>query len=137
MPGQIQVAAGVQAALERSLFEAGIPAVGIWARVPMYVSASAYPAASIALLEGLERVSGVRADIAELQAAERVTRDNIDQLIAQSDEHASMVAGLEEQADEEQQQRQPAPLSLDNLPSGDEIAAELERFLRGEGGHPT
>jgi predicted ATP-grasp superfamily ATP-dependent carboligase len=138
MPGQIQVAAGVQAALERSLFLAGIPAIGIWARVPIYVAASAYPAASIALLEGLERISGVRADVAELRAAEKVTRENIDQLIAQSDEHASMVAGLEEQVDaEEREQRAAAPFTLEDIPSGDEIAAELERFLRGEGGQPT
>lgn len=135
VPGQLQVAAGIQAALERALHERGIPAVGIWARVPIYVAQAAYPAASIALLEALQRLTGVTSKLDELQAAARVTRDNIDQLIAQSAEHASMVAGLEQQADAEVQQ-QAAALSLEDLPTGDEIAAELERFLRGETG-PT
>jgi hypothetical protein len=134
MPGTIEVAAGIQAALERGLFLAGVPAVCIWARVPMYVSGSAYPAASIALLDGLERVAGVRARHDELTAAAESARARIDELIAQSDEHGAMVAGLEEQADAEQQQQQGAPLTIENMPSGDEIAAELERFLRGQSG---
>lgn len=133
VPGAINVPAGIQAALERGLFLAGVPAVGIWARVPMYVAGSAYPAASIALLDGLERISGIRADQQELLAAVAVTRTKVDELIAQSDEHLTMVAGLEAQVDAEQQEQQAAaPLSFENLPSGDEIAAELERFLRGQ-----
>jgi predicted ATP-grasp superfamily ATP-dependent carboligase len=136
VPGAINVPAGIQAALERGLFLAGVPSVGIWARVPMYVAGSAYPAASIALLEGLERISGIRADSQELRDAAEVAQGKVDELIAQSAEHAAMVAGLEEQADAEQQHEQAgaAPFNLDDLPSGDEIAAELERFLRGERG---
>jgi len=134
VPGAINVPAGIQAAIERGLFLAGVPAVGIWARVPMYVAGSAYPAASIALLDGLERISGVRADQQELRAAAEVAKGQVDELIAQSSEHAAMVAGLEEQADAEQQHEQQAPFNLEDLPSGDEIAAELERFLRGERG---
>lgn len=134
VPGAINVPAGIQAAIERGLFLAGVPAVGIWARVPMYVAGSAYPAASIALLDGLERISGVRADQQELRAAAEVAKTKVDELIAQSSDHAAMVAGLEEQADAEQQHEQQAPFDLEDLPSGDEIAAELERFLRGERG---
>ena len=136
VPGAINVPAGIQAAIERGLFLAGVPAVGIWARVPMYVAGSAYPAASIALLGGLERISGVHADQQELRAAAEVAKEKVDELIAQSSEHAAMVAGLEEQADTEQQHEQQAPFNLEDLPSGDEIAAELERFLRGERGQP-
>lgn len=133
MPGVIEVPAGIHGAIERGLDLAGIPAVGIWARVPMYVAGSAYPAASVALLEALVRLTGLSVDLTELRNAEVLARQRIEQLIQQSDEHRSMVAGLEQQADAEAQDAGPA-MNLDDLPSGDEIAAELERFLRGEGG---
>lgn len=141
VPGTIEVPAGIAAAIARGLHIAGIPAVGLWARVPMYVAASAYPAASIALVEGLERLAGVVTDTAELRAAATAASAKIDELITQSAEHAAMVAGLEQQADQEQegQTGQPGaapPFDPDQLPSGDEIAAELERFLRGERGDP-
>ncbi|HEX7166742.1 MAG TPA: PAC2 family protein [Acidimicrobiales bacterium] len=134
VPGVIEVPAGIHAALERGLDLAGIPAVGLWARVPMYVAASAFPPASVALVETLERIAGVTADATDLRAAAEVSLRRIDELIAQSDEHREMVSGLEHQADEEQPV---STMNLENLPSGDEIAAELERFLRGEGGGPA
>lgn len=133
MPGVIEVPSGIHGAIERGLDLVGIPAVGIWARVPMYVAGSAYPAASVALLDALVRLTGLSVDLSELRNAEGMARQRIDQLIQQSDEHRSMVAGLEQQADAEAQDTGPA-MNLDDLPSGDEIAAELERFLRGEGG---
>ena len=136
MPGQIEVPAGIHGALERGLDLVGIQAVGIWARVPMYVSGSAYPAASVALVEMLMRLTGLTVDLTELRTAEAAARQRIDQLIQQSDEHRTMVSNLEAQADTEAQEAAPA-MNLDNLPSGDEIAAELERFLRGEGGRDT
>ena len=36
-----------------------IPALGIWAQVPHYVSAMSYPASSVALLDGLEEATGI------------------------------------------------------------------------------
>jgi hypothetical protein len=88
-----------------------------------------YPAASAALLDKLAELTGFEIDTSGLQAGAAHTRAQIDQLIANSDEHTAMVAQLEQQADQGM-----TGISMDpgNLPSGDEIAAELERFLRGE-----
>ena len=55
--GTLEVPAGVQAALEVALGNAGVPVIGLWARVPHYVSAMPYPEASAALIEGLAAVS--------------------------------------------------------------------------------
>jgi hypothetical protein len=129
MPAAIEVPAGIQASLERGFAESGVPAVGLWAQVPHYVAAMPYPAASAALLEKLAELTGFEIDTTGLQTAAARTRAQIDQLIANSDEHTAMVAQLEQQADQGV-----TGISMDpgNLPSGDEIAAELERFLRGE-----
>jgi predicted ATP-grasp superfamily ATP-dependent carboligase len=128
VPGKIDVPAGAQAALEHELNRAGVNAVGLWARVPHYVVSMPYPAASAALIDGLASVAGLALPNRELQEAAARTRARIDELIAASDEHRTMVSQLEAQVDTVE------PLDVSRLPSGDEIAAELERFLRGEGG---
>lgn len=130
VPGTIEMPAGVQSSLERGFAAAGIPAVGLWARVPHYAAGMPYPAASIALLEGLGTVADLAIEPAGLPAAAQLARERIDQLIAQSDEHQQMVARLEAQVDAEPGT---PPLRLEDLPSGDEIAAELQRFLREQG----
>jgi predicted ATP-grasp superfamily ATP-dependent carboligase len=129
LPASIDVPSGVQGALEVAFGEAGVPAVGLWARVPHYVSAMPYPAASASLLDGLARLAEIEIDTATLHAAASATNLQIQKLIAGSDEHAALVRQLEAQHDSEQ----PASESdFGELPSGDELAAELERFLRGE-----
>jgi predicted ATP-grasp superfamily ATP-dependent carboligase len=88
-----------------------------------------YPAASAALLDGLARMADIEIDTATLHTAATATHHQIEQLIAGSDEHASLVRQLEAQHDTEQAAETP---DFSDLPSGDELAAELERFLRGE-----
>ncbi|MGO9335853.1 MAG: proteasome assembly chaperone family protein [Acidimicrobiales bacterium] len=127
--GSIDVPAGIQAAIERACSNVGIPSVGLWARVPHYVAAMPFPAASVALLNGLAILSGLVIDSHLLAEAAEAARKKIDELIAQSSEHQAMVRQLEQQIDE--LEGTPAVLDDRTVPSGDEIAAELERYLRG------
>ena len=55
----VDVPAGVEAAIERSCAEIGLPAVGLWAQVPHYAAAMPYPPASIALIDGLGQAAGL------------------------------------------------------------------------------
>src|SRR5204863_2703898 len=80
----IDVPAGVQAAIERRATEVGLPAIGLWAQVPHYVAAMPYPAASVALLDGLASVAGVRIDSPALCQEMDSTRQRIDALIAEN-----------------------------------------------------
>lgn len=132
VPATIEVPAGAQGALEYAFGAAGVPSVGVWARVPHYASALPYPGAAAALLDELGRLAGLEIDTTGLHAAAAVTAGQIDQLIAGSEEHAALVRQLEHQHDEEQGVELEAGGFGAELPSGDEIAAELERFLRGE-----
>ncbi len=128
--GTLEVPAGVQAALEVSLGLAGVPVIGLWARVPHYVSAMPYPEASAALIEGLCAVTGSVLDSSSLRTAGEASRLQVDELIGSNPEHLDMVHRLEAALDSEEM----PPIGLDgDVPSGDEIAAELEQFLRGEG----
>ncbi|MDA8341623.1 MAG: PAC2 family protein [Actinomycetota bacterium] len=129
--GTIEVPAGIQAVLELAMADAGIPAVGLWARVPHYVAAMPYPEASAALVDGLCALTGLAFDTSSLHEAARASRRQVDELVAGNDEHRDMVSRLERAVDAEEG----APFAFgDEVPSGDEIAAELEKFLRNEDG---
>ncbi|MGD1011303.1 MAG: PAC2 family protein [Acidimicrobiales bacterium] len=128
--GSIEVPAGIQSAVENACAKVGIPSVGLWARVPHYVTAMAFPAASVALLDGLASLSGLVIDSGVLAAAAEEARTKIDELIAESSEHREMVHQLEQQIDEVEAPS--ARIDDQVVPSGDEIAAELERYLRGQ-----
>ena len=127
----LDVPAGVQAAIERRATEVGLPAIGLWAQVPHYVAAMPYPAASVALLDGLSSIAGVRIDSPALRQEMDATRHRIDALIAENDDHVRMVQQLESTADTEPTTAETG-LAAGPLPSGDELAAELERFLRDQ-----
>lgn len=127
--GTLNVPAGVEALLELTLHAAGIPAMGLWARVPHYVSTMPFPGASAALIDTLAALSGLDVDSAPLHTAGDVARQQVEELIGKSAEHRRMVRQLEERLDAAEGN----PLDLGVIPSGDQIAAELERYLRDEG----
>jgi hypothetical protein len=133
IPGSLDVPAGIGEVIGEQCSKAGIPSVGLWARIPHYVSAMPFPAGAVALLEGLASLSGLIVDLDELRRSAEETRRRVDELIAESSEHTEMVRQLEAQADaSEEQGRGALELNEVAIPSGEEIAAELERYLRGE-----
>ena len=124
LKSSVEVPSGIQGMIERRAALRGLPALGLWAQVPHYVSAMPYPAASLALLQATNRIAGLDLPIADLPERADASRTRIDELIAQNPEHSAMLEQLESQADQE------ATSTQLSVTSGDELAAELERFLR-------
>jgi predicted ATP-grasp superfamily ATP-dependent carboligase len=122
----LDIPAGVQAAVEFACNEVDLPAIGVWAQVPHYAAAMPYPAASAALLDGIRIVSGLEFDKMPLQGEASEVRARLDDLVERNDEHAKHVRQLEEQDDAMRRAVEA------DLPSGDELAAEVERFLRDQ-----
>lgn len=131
----VSVPAGVQAAIERQSAEVGLPAMGLWAQVPHYAAAMPYPAAAAALIDGLGDIGGLSLDSQALHDEAVATRARLDELVADSHEHQELVTQLEAHVDA---QLRGEPLPGEDAPlepaSGDELAAELEQFLREQGG---
>jgi len=132
VPGTLQVPAGILAALGERLGGVGVPAIGLWARVPHYAAGLPYPDGSIQLLDGLTRVTGLRVDTAELREAAGETRRRLDDLASNSAQHRTLIRQLESQFDVEAENQSALAAGWANLPTGDELAAELEKYLRDQ-----
>jgi predicted ATP-grasp superfamily ATP-dependent carboligase len=102
----------------------GMNSASLWAAIPHYVAAVPNPKASLALIRKLEQLVGVTIDAAGMErSAERFERQ-VDRAIESNPEVQSLVANLEEAQREEQD----APEA--DVPSGDALAKEFQRFLR-------
>ncbi len=130
----IDVPAGMAALLEHALHDVGIPAVSLWAQVPHYIASLEYPGASVALIDALREAADLVVDGTDLRQAAVTQRERLDALVAGNEEHQQMLRQLEQlhdAADDEPTGGDPAGPGL-KMASGDEIAAELERFLRDQ-----
>ena len=124
--------AGIQAALEQGCDDRGVPSLGLWAQIPHYVPATMpFPAGSLALVEALGRVGELSLPVGDLPSLADATRERLDELIAQNPEHTAMLRQLEA-AWESVEQAAETPFNASDLPSGDELMAELEQFLRDQ-----
>ncbi len=121
---RMEVPTGINAAIEQEAGDRGLPAATMWAVIPHYVSTMDYPAGAAALVDRLISVTGHAFDSSRLAKAAESTRSHIDKLVAADPQHAEMLAALESHADEQAANRSAA------VPSGDELAFEIEAFLR-------
>jgi hypothetical protein len=127
--------------LELALHEQQIPALSIWAQVPHYVAATPYPAASVALLDALREHTDVVVDGSDLRKGAVAESERLEQLVAANDDHLRMLKQLEQLHDASPESwegdlRGSVPGGATGpgleMRSGEEIAAELERFLRDQ-----
>lgn len=128
--GEIRVPASAQALLEIRLGEWGHDAMGFVAHIPHYLAQFDYPSASLALLQGVEGVTGLHWDHGPLERETQRRAAEIDQQLDDSAEVREVVTGLEQQYDAFQAGREGSLLAGDEpLPSGEEIGAQFEQFL--------
>ncbi len=129
----IDVPAGVAASLEAEFHARGIPALGIWAQVPHYIASMNYPAASVALLDALREATGLVIDAPDLRAEVHRLVARLNGMIDGNDEHVAMLRQLEHvyDASADGVDVPTAGPSLE-MRSGDELAAELEQFLKDQ-----
>lgn len=123
---------GIVGVLHNALREAGIPAASFWAAVPHYVHQLPSPKAALALVERSAALFGAPVDAGELREAASEYERQVSERVADDEEASAYVAQLEEAEDTGATAGHPAmnpsdPLRLANI---DELAAEVERFLR-------
>lgn len=130
--GTLEVPGSASALLELRLGEAGHDAMGFTVHVPHYLARIEYPASARGLLEHIARSSGLELPSEALRPAALRVLAEVEEQISGSKESASLVAGLEARFDaatDESGRRPMLATDSEPLPTGDEIAAELEQFL--------
>lgn len=118
--------------LELRLGERGRNTAGLSVHVPHYLSQTEYPAAAARLLESLSDITGLNLPADALESAAAQVRVQIDNEVTGNAEIEAVVSALENQYDTfmHAQTEQASLLAAEeSLPSGDELGAELERFL--------
>lgn len=115
--GVLRVPASIVSAIADILADREIPTVGLWARVPHYVGGIYHPAV-VTLVERLSRHLGVRIPLGSLVDDATDQRRNLDEAVEDQDGVADVVSQLETLYD-----------AQGEVASGEEIGAEIERFL--------
>ena len=100
-----------------------MPSASLWAAVPHYIAANTNPAAALALVRQLEGILEVHLHPDELESASEVFLRQIAQVLESDEETAAYVSELERRDADEDEDDEP-------IPTGDELAEELQRFLR-------
>jgi hypothetical protein len=135
--GDVDVPGHASALLELRLAEAGHPAMGFTAHVPHYLSAAEFPPAAVVLLEAVADVTGLDLPVTGLREAGVGVLTEIDAQVTASEETLTAVHGLERQYDAVAAGRTLegpgllAPtLPDEEMPDGDALAADFQRYLR-------
>lgn len=129
--GEVQVPASVSNLLEFRMSQHGHEAVGFTVHVPHYLAQTDYPAAAEALLAEVARNASLSVPLDALVTAGAEVLTKVNEQVEQSPEVAQVVAALERQYDAfvTAQENRSLLTSDEDLPSGEELGAEFERFL--------
>ena len=120
---------GIVGVLHSVCHTRGIPSASLWAAVPHYVAAAPNPRAALALVRKLEGLVGVAVDGSALESAAAEYDRHVNAAVQSDPDVQAFVERLERAAGEQEDDDY-------DVPSGDSIARDLQRFLRQRGEDP-
>jgi proteasome assembly chaperone (PAC2) family protein len=115
---------GVVGVLHDQARQRGMTSASLWAAVPHYVAAVPNPKAALALLRRLETLTGIAIEASELEDAMDRFEQQVDRAVSANPEIEELVRRLE--AEQEEEELDPTQ----DVPSGEKLANEFQRFLR-------
>lgn len=127
-PSSYEGPTGIVGVIHSACQDAGIPSASLWAAVPHYISAVPNPKAALALVRKLEGLVGVAVDGTALERASGDYDRQVDRAVRSDPDIQAFVERLEAAAGEEEGEP-----GLGELPSGEQLARELQRFLKQRG----
>lgn len=128
-PSTYEGPTGIVGVLHAACSETVLPSASVWASVPHYVASATSPKATLALLRKLELLVGVSVDVSELESASEEYEHQVSLAVQSDPDIQAFVERLEQRATESEDEE----LGPNELPSGDTIAREFQRFLRQRG----
>jgi hypothetical protein len=128
LPNRIQLPGSAAALLELRLGEAGLDALGFAVQVPHYLAQAVYPGGALVLLGEVRKFTGLDLPGVDLRVATERTQEAIEKQVSESAEVAELVRALEQQYDSTTAE-EGLLANGEAMPTGDELAAQFERFL--------
>jgi predicted ATP-grasp superfamily ATP-dependent carboligase len=119
---------GIVGVLHTACMEAGLPSASLWASVPHYVAAAPNPKAALALVRKVEALVAVNVDASELETATGEYERQVGLAVQSDPDVQAFVERLEQAAAQDT-----SSLGPGDLPSGDALASEFQRYLRQQG----
>ncbi|HZD17553.1 MAG TPA: PAC2 family protein [Actinomycetota bacterium] len=116
---------GIVGVLNDRAAKAGVPSMSLWAASPHYLPQTANPKVSLALMERLRELVGLEIDTDAVERSARTWEQEVTEAIDEDGNLAYYVRRLEEATEDG---------AMPEVPSGEDLAAELERYLREHGG---
>jgi hypothetical protein len=134
---------GIVGVLHDAVRRLDFPSASIWAPVPHYVASPPNPKATRAILDKLAGLLDLQLDLTDLDIASAAWERSVADVVASDSEVTGYVARLEARYDEsltgaftedegedEDDEADDDWLDEDDLPSGDSLAEDFERYLR-------
>lgn len=110
---------GMVGVLHDAFGRAGIDSASLWAPVPAYVPGAPSPKAALALVRRTSTLLNIGLVTTDLEIASAAYERQVSEVVADDDEMTEYVERLERHFD-----------AARDVPSGDELVEEVERFLR-------
>jgi predicted ATP-grasp superfamily ATP-dependent carboligase len=126
-PPSYQGITGIVGVLHAAFDAQSVPAISAQVGVPHYASGAPNAKASMALLQYLEHVTGIPTGHATLAEQVAEWEHMVDEAVAENPDAGAYVTQLEAQHEMR---------TAEQIPSSDDLAAELERYLRDQSGEP-
>ncbi|MFV0374604.1 proteasome assembly chaperone family protein [Microbacterium sp.] len=128
-----QVPASAAHLLEYRFAQSDAPVAGFTLLVPHYLGDTEFPGAAIAALDSLAVATGLVFDSPRLRDENQAFMQKVTEQVENSSDLGTMLHGLEERYDSYMAGSDLGRpiIHAGDLPSADELAAELERFLAG------
>lgn len=117
---------GIVGVLHDAFARVGVQSASLWAAVPHYVAKTPSPKATLALVERAASLLKAPVDTVDLQIAAAAYERQVSEVVADDEDVAEYVRRLEDDEGDD-------VFEADDIPSGDSLAGEVERFLREQG----
>jgi len=120
---------GILSVLLAACQERGLASASLWATTPHYLRETPSPKAALALVERVSGMLDFSVEVTELEIATAAYERQVDDMLSGEDDVADYVRRLEEDGTEDEGDGETF-----DIPSTEELASEVERFLRDQPG---
>ena len=125
VPARYEGPTGIVGVLNDRAARSGLPSLSLWAASPHYLPQSTNPKVALALMERLRDLLGIQIDTSDVERSALEWEQEVTQAIEEDGNLAHYVRRLEEAVEQG---------DGFEVPTGEDLAAELERYLREHGG---